>query len=151
MDKVRRKVLIGSAAGLVVAGFPQVLLAARQSESAFVSKSLDQSIKELVGGAQITEDNARIKIKAPTISENGAVVPISVSVDMDNVDSISLLVKDNPLPLTSSYKFHGASAPFVSTRIKMLKTSDVIALVTSNGKHYKGTQLVKVTIGGCGG
>ena len=109
------------------------------------------SIKELIGDAAVIADQEHIYIKAPAISENGAVVPISVEVDMDNVDAISLLVEDNPLPLTSSYQFHKASAPYVSTRIKMLKTSNVVALVTADGKHYQATKLVKVTIGGCGG
>ena len=152
MDKTRRKLLIGTGTGLLLASWwPQSLLAARSAEEAFVSEALDQSIKELIGDAEVIEDNENIHIKAPTISENGAVVPISVEVDMDNVDAISLLVEKNPLPLTSSYKFHKASDPYVSTRIKMMKTSDVIALVTADGKHYKATELVKVTIGGCGG
>ena len=152
MDKARRKLLIGTGAGLLLASWsPQAVFATRASEEAFGSKSLDESIRELIGDADVIEDNDHIHIKAPTISENGAVVPISVEVDMDNVDAISLLVEKNPLPLTSSYKFHKASAPYISTRIKMMETSDVIALVTADGKHYKATELVKVTIGGCGG
>ena len=152
MDKTRRKLLIGTGTGLLLASWwPQSLFAARASEEAFGSKSLDESIKGLVGDAEVIEDSEHIHIKAPTISENGAVVPISVEVDMDNVDAISLLVEKNPLPLTSSYKFHKASDPYISTRIKMMGTSDVIALVTADGKHYKATELVKVTIGGCGG
>ncbi|NNF97668.1 MAG: thiosulfate oxidation carrier protein SoxY, partial [Halobacteria archaeon] len=37
------------------------------------------------------------------------------------------------------------------TRIKMGKTSDVIAVVKANGKAYSARKNVKVTIGGCGG
>ena len=152
MDKTRRKLLVGTGAGLLVASWwPQSLFAKRVSEDAFRSKSIDESIKELVGNAKVIEDQEHIRIKAPSISENGAVVPISVEIDMDDVDAVSLLVEKNPLPLTSTYKFHKASAPFISTRIKMIGTSDVIALVTADGKHYKATELVKVTIGGCGG
>ena len=36
-------------------------------------------------------------------------------------------------------------------RIKMGKTSDVIAVVKANGKLYEARKAVKVTIGGCGG
>ncbi|MBC6414002.1 MAG: thiosulfate oxidation carrier protein SoxY [Chromatiales bacterium] len=152
MDKTRRKLLVGTSAGLLLASWwPQSLFATRASEVAFGSKALDESIKQLIGDADVIEDQEHIHIKAPTISENGAVVPISVEVDLDNVDMISLLVEQNPLPLTSNYQFHKASAPYVSTRIKMLKTSNVVALVTADGKHYKATELVKVTIGGCGG
>lgn len=43
------------------------------------------------------------------------------------------------------------SVPYVSTRVKMLKTSNVVALVEAGGKSYSGVREVKVTIGGCGG
>jgi sulfur-oxidizing protein SoxY len=39
----------------------------------------------------------------------------------------------------------------VSTRIKMGKTSDVLAVVKSGGKLVSARKSVKVTIGGCGG
>ncbi|MCB1874458.1 MAG: thiosulfate oxidation carrier protein SoxY, partial [Chromatiales bacterium] len=38
-----------------------------------------------------------------------------------------------------------------STRIKMGKTGDVVAVVKSGGKLYSARKSVKVTIGGCGG
>ena len=41
--------------------------------------------------------------------------------------------------------------PDVSTRIKMGKTSDVIAVVKAGGKLHSARKSVKVTIGGCGG
>ena len=41
--------------------------------------------------------------------------------------------------------------PYVSTRVKMLKTSNVIALVDAGGKTYTESREIKVTIGGCGG
>ena len=43
------------------------------------------------------------------------------------------------------------SEPSIGTRLKMGKTSNVMAAVKSNGKVYTSTQEVKVTIGGCGG
>jgi sulfur-oxidizing protein SoxY len=46
----------------------------------------------------------------------------------------------------------GASAEgYVSMRIKMGKTSNVVAVVEADGKMYKAQSEVKVTIGGCGG
>ena len=44
-----------------------------------------------------------------------------------------------------------AAIPDISTRIKMGKTSSVIAIVKSGGKLYSTGKEVKVTIGGCGG
>ncbi|MEW8549838.1 MAG: thiosulfate oxidation carrier protein SoxY, partial [Candidatus Thiodiazotropha endolucinida] len=40
---------------------------------------------------------------------------------------------------------------FVSTRIKMGKTGDVLGVVKAGGKLHSAKKEVKVTIGGCGG
>jgi len=44
----------------------------------------------------------------------------------------------------------GAEA-WASTRVKMGQTSNVIALVKSDGKWFMSSKEVKVTLGGCGG
>jgi len=79
------------------------------------------------------------------------VVPVTVSSSMSNVEAISIIASANPSPLTSSYQLSPACEAFVSTRIKMVKTSNVIAVVKADGKLYSATKEVKVTIGGCGG
>ena len=92
-----------------------------------------------------------IKLKAPDIAENGAVVPITVSSSVSNIEAIAIIASANAAPLTSTYMLSSACEPFVSTRIKMGKTADVIAVVKADGKLYSATKEVKVTIGGCGG
>jgi len=92
-----------------------------------------------------------VKIKAPDIAENGAVVPITVSSTLPDIESISIIAAKNPSPLAASFQLSSMSEGYVSTRIKMGKTSNVIAVVKSGGKLYSATQEVKVTIGGCGG
>lgn len=90
------------------------------------------------------------KLKAPKIAENGASVPITIDASkMSNVSNISILVQNNKTPLAASFNLSGAIG-FVSTRIKMGKTSKVDALVTAEGRTTKVTKEVKVTIGGCG-
>ena len=39
--------------------------------------------------------------------------------------------------------------PYVSTRIKMQETSNVIVVATSSGGNYKITKSVNVAAGGC--
>ncbi|MEA2890635.1 MAG: sulfur-oxidizing protein SoxY, partial [Bradyrhizobium sp.] len=41
--------------------------------------------------------------------------------------------------------------PNVANRLKMAKTSNVIAVVEAGGKLYSAAKEVKVTVGGCGG
>ena len=62
-----------------------------------------------------------------------------------------IFVENNPQPLSSGYHLSPKSIPVVGTRIKMGKTSTVMAAVKSNGKIYTASKEVKVTIGGCGG
>ena len=39
----------------------------------------------------------------------------------------------------------------MGNRLKMAKTSKVVAVVEADGKLYSATKEVKVTVGGCGG
>jgi sulfur-oxidizing protein SoxY len=133
------------AAGLVA---PRAVLAAWPKE-AFEADSVGAAMNNIAGSDQAADGD--IEIKAPDIAENGAVVPVTVSTGISGVESISILAAQNGNPLTSAYMLSDKAEPFVSTRIKMGKTSDVIALVKANGKLYRSSKEVKVTIGGCGG
>ena len=118
-------------------------------EDAFKQKGEADAIKSLYG--KTAEASDKVKLDAPEIAENGAVVPISVSASMPDVTSISILVAENPNALAASYKIPAGTLPSVANRIKMQKTSNVIAIVEAGGKLYSATKEVKVTVGGCGG
>ena len=66
-------------------------------------------------------------------------------------DRTALIAEKNPVPLVASFDLGTGAQGFVSTRIKMGKTGDVVAVVKSGGKLYSARKGVKVTIGGCGG
>ncbi len=156
MNTKRRVFLKGSLAagtvGVAVgAGLlaPQAVLAA-WPQAAFEAKSIDDALKAAMGGASNTASDA-IKIKAPDIAENGAVVPVSVSSSIADVTSIALLAEGNASPLVATFNLGAGALPDVSTRIKMGKTSDVIAIVKAGDKLHSARKSVKVTIGGCGG
>jgi len=104
----------------------------------------------MFGGDKMETSDA-IKIKAPDIAENGAVVPVTVSSSIANIESISILVSHNATPLVASFDLDKEADAFVSTRIKMGKTSDVVAVAKVGDKLYRASKEVKVTIGGCGG
>jgi len=117
---------------------------------AFRQKSEADTLKTLYGGKP-TEASDKIKLDAPEIAENGAVVPISVSTSLPGVTSISIMVAENPNALAASYRIPEGTTPQVSNRLKMAKTSNVVAVVESGGKLYSTSKEVKVTVGGCGG
>jgi sulfur-oxidizing protein SoxY len=136
---------VAASAGLIVPG--QVLAA--YPADAFKAKDVSSALKAALGGDSLNA-SGDIKIKAPDIAENGAVVPVTVSTGMSGVESISILSEVNQNPLIAEFKLPGAE-PYVSTRIKMGKTGNVVAVVKSGGKLYSAKKEVKVTIGGCGG
>ena len=111
-----------------------------------------KAVSDAAAAASAGAGKGSFKFKAPKIAENGAVVPMTVDAsNMDGVTNISFFVKENGTPLAASFNLSGAPAGYVSTRIKMGKTSQVEALVTAGGATTKVAQEVKVTIGGCGG
>ena len=155
-DLKRRILLKGSmAAGLtgaaVVSGLltPRAVLAAWPKE-AFSAKKEGDAMSALYGSGDAAE-SAAIKIKAPDIAENGAVVPVTISTDMAGVESMTIIAAENPVPLTAHYVMGEGALGYVSTRIKMGKTGDVVAVVKAGGKLHSARKPVKVTIGGCGG
>jgi sulfur-oxidizing protein SoxY len=156
MNLLRRKlvktaVFVGTTASLVGTGvlLPQRVLGAYAAD-AFAARDVAGALNGSLGSTEHSASDS-VKLKAPDIAENGAVVPVTVSASMDNVVAISIIVAANPGPLTSTYMLSSSSEPFVSTRVRMAKTSDVIGVVKANGKLYSATKEVKVTIGGCGG
>ena len=118
-------------------------------ENAFNQKSEADAVKALYG--RTPEPSDQVKLDAPEIAENGAVVPIAVTTTLAGVTSISFLVADNPNALAASYQIPPGTMPSVANRLKMAKTSNVVAIVEAGGKLYSATKEVKVTVGGCGG
>ncbi len=120
------------------------------NEQAFRSRTTSDALNKVYGTESLTDSN-KVFLQAPDIAENGAVVPITIQADLPNVETISLLVDENPTPLAVHYHICKGLRPYVSTRIKMGKTSAVHAVVKSDGQLLKTTKEIKVTIGGCGG
>ena len=157
VDATRRLVLKGTAvlaligmAGIRFGATPAFAAANdKYPEDAFRQKNSDDAIKALYG--KTAEASDKIKLDAPEIAENGAVVPVAVSSTLPDVTSISILVAENPNALVASYKIPAGTIPNVANRLKMAQTSNVIAVVEAGGKLYSTIKEVKVTVGGCGG
>jgi sulfur-oxidizing protein SoxY len=150
----RRLILQGAGSvALIGLGFGTVpaLAAANDKypEDAFKQKGDADAIKAHYG--KTAEASDKVKLDAPEIAENGAVVPIAVATTLTDVTSISFLVSENPNALAASYVIPEGTVPAVANRLKMAKTCNVIAIVESGGKLFSATKEVKVTVGGCGG
>jgi sulfur-oxidizing protein SoxY len=137
--------------GIVSLGATAAFAAANDKypEEAFKQKDSKEAIRLLYG--RTAEPSDKIKLDAPDIAENGAVVPVSVSTSLADVTSIAFVVPENPNVLAAHYKLPQGTMPSVANRLKMAKTSNVIVIVESGGKLFSATKEVKVTVGGCGG
>lgn len=147
-----RSMAAGAAGVLLGTGMlkPSSVLAAWPKE-AFQTKDFNTSLSAMFGSDAVEESDKVKFIKLPEIAENGAVVPVIVEADLPDVEEIAIYAMGNNTPLTVVFKLTPEMLPFVSTRIKVAKTSELVAVAKSGGKLYSAKKLIKVTIGGCGG
>jgi len=136
---------VAAGAGLLTPG----AVMATYPKAAFEAKDVGSALSGAMGSSSFAHSDD-IKIKAPDIAENGSVVPVTISSSISGVESISILAEGNNSPLVATFNLNGSEA-FVSTRIKMGKTGNVLAVVKAGGALHANKKEVKVTIGGCGG
>ncbi len=155
MNNQRRNVLkSGSGAALLsvlaAAGIitPGVALA-DWNKAAFDAKSMADTLKAI--GAGTPTDSKDVQVTGPDIAENGAVVPVGVSSTLPNITMVAILIEKNPNALSAVFNLPEGTEANVQTRVKMGQTSNVYALVKSDGKFFMATKEIKVTLGGCGG
>jgi sulfur-oxidizing protein SoxY len=156
MNQLRRAFLknagaVGTVAMAIATGLlkPGAVFAATWNNLAFTAKTPAEAMSNAgYGGAT---DSSDIVIKAPDIAENGAVVPVSATSNIPGTTSMAIFVEKNPAPMIADFVFSNGAEPYISTRIKMAKTSIVRVTVKAGGKNYTNSREVKVTIGGCGG
>lgn len=112
-------------------------------KGAFQNKDVVGAISALHGSSSFSPSND-IDIKAPRIAKNNKVVPIQVISNIPDTESISLIVESNAKPFLASFNFYGSEA-FISTRIKMEKTGDLLAVVKADGKLFAAKQEIRVS------
>lgn len=149
MHTGRRLIIKGGLAFVALMSLPKALLAGAWPQKAFESTEAREALTDLFGTDQTTP-SGEITLKAPVIAENGAVVPVSVKTSLQGVESICIVVENNPRPLAISFELPPETLPDIACRIKMGETSKVMAVVKTNDGIFSSSKEVKVTIGGCG-
>lgn len=154
----RRVVLLGAAGAAAAAAMPRFGFAAGGMSApkaslwpakAFKETTRDAALKALFGTSDTTTTD-QVKMQAPDIAENGAVVPITLDANEDKVTRSALLAVKNPYSLACAYEIPVGTSPAISSRLKLAQTTTVIGVVESGGKLYSASRQVKVTLGGCG-
>lgn len=145
MQVDRRKVMAGAVALAVVpVGF------ARADTRPDVALALDA----IVAGR--TPGEGGITIDAPRVAENGAQVPVTITVDSpmtadDHVTAIHIVATANPSPGIATFRMTPMLARAeVGTRIRLAEEQEFRVLAElSDGRVLAAAARVAVTIGGC--
>jgi len=111
--------------------------------------SIEEATAAFTGGAQVGSGD--ITLTAPEIAENGNTVPIAIAAP--GAAAIIVLATENPVVTVATFNFGALSGEqSASTRIRLARTQEVQVIARMADGSYIGTsQIVKVTIGGCGG
>ncbi len=155
----RRSFLKGfGTAAACAALIPTIANAAEEAKKVVGPNELhvDAAIAAITGGKALTP-SSKVALSAPEIAENGAVVPVKVTVespmtDKQYVKAIHILgTKNNNARCANVYLTPANGEASFGTRIKLGSTQDVLAIAEmSDGTFLSAKQNVKVTIGGCG-
>lgn len=138
-----------SAFGALAAGLlSPIPLFAGWSKAAFEARSLDRALKDIYGTGDCTDSN-QIELDIPPSIRNGALVPVSITTALEQVEAISILVESNPWALAAHFPINPGQVAYASTRIKVAMDSKVFAVIKANGGLYRIEKSIRVLEGGC--
>jgi len=147
-----------SALGVAAAGGVIPMPRSANAQALGQNESVEEALKRLFGGKPMKDGAASIKLDVPLIAENGAVVPISVSVESpmtptNYVKHIYVVADKNRIPVVTRVTLAPeAGRAFMGANIRLGESGDVRAIVEqSDGSLLVVKREVKVTVGGCGG
>ena len=139
-------------------GGPGPALAQGNLASLGPEEPVDATMKRLFGNRPIKDGASSIKLDLPLIAENGAVVPVSVEVNLpmtpqSSVKAIYIISDKNRRPLNAKFNLTPAvGQAYVGTNLRLGESTDVRAIAEMNdGTLLMAKREVKVTVGGCGG
>ena len=146
---MRRRTLLKASLQLGLSGivFPQAVLGAYPTQ-AFLARETPDASKVVFGTTDIGESD-QIEIEAPNIASDANMVPVRIRSSVENTESIAIVVAGNTSPFTAYFKLYEAQS-FVSTRIRMSATSDLLVIVKADGLLHTNKRSIRVSGESCG-
>jgi sulfur-oxidizing protein SoxY len=142
----RRRVLGTLAAGAL-------LLVARPAWA--TPERLAVALRESFGDRPIQP--GKVTLEVPALAENGAVVPVTVSVDspmteQDHVRRIHLFAEKNPLPrMLDVFLTPYSGRARIASRVRIADSQQIMAVaVLSDDTLWSAAAQVEITVAGCG-
>ena len=94
-------------------------------------------------------ESAAIVIQAPDVAENGAQVPLEVTVNLPRVQRILLIGEGNRFPLLADIRLGERSQPWLEAKVKLAESSRIRVIAEADGRLLTATRDVRVIVGGC--
>ncbi len=123
--------------------------------AAATPETLAVALRESFGGRPI--QSGKVTLKVPTLAENGAVVPVTISVDsamteQDHVKSIHLFAEKNPLPrMLDVFLSPYSGQARIASRVRIADSQQILAVaVLSDDTLWSAAAQVEITVAGCG-
>ena len=109
---------------------------------AFLAREIPEALREAYGTADIGESE-QIEIDAPHIASDANMVPVRIRSGLENTESIALVVNGNKSPFTAYFKLY-EEQNFVTTRVRLADSTDLLVVVKANGVLHTNTRAVRV-------
>lgn len=157
----RRRVLgtlgaLGAAAATGMLDLTRPRLASAQALG--LQENVQEALRRIFGTRPIKDGSGLVKLDAPLIAENGALVQVSVEASSpmtpaNYVKHIYIVADKNRIPIVARVALAPeAGQAYVGASIRLGETGDLRAIVEqSDGALLQVKREVKVTVGGCGG
>lgn len=135
-------------AGALLAGKPASAVAERLAKY-FAAEDFATLYAQFIDQRTVI-DSDKLNLILPEIAEDGAVVPVSIASKLDGIEKLYLFADKNPTPLLAEFELTPLIAPFLTARIKLAESCNVILLAEHNGELLRTSRWVNVMRGGCG-
>lgn len=136
------------------AAFAAILVLPKPFAAAATDAEVADALAAILDGREAQEGG--IVLDVPSVAENGAQVPITVSVDSpmraeDHVTAIHIVATRNPTPGVGSFRLSPRVARAeVTTRIRLAEEQEILVLAElSDGRVLKAAAQIAVSVGGC--
>lgn len=114
------------------------------SRKAFTTPDTAEAV-QIVLGNDIGTPSSEVIIDAPGYIKKPSIVEITVSTEMADINAIAILIPEHPLPLVALYTLPENTAPFITTRLDIHQTSEIIAVVKSGEQLFSNYRQIIVT------
>lgn len=104
-------------------------------EEVFNANNLDSVLGDLAEGESALSSE-KVVLTVPELVENPAIVPVSVAVELEKVESIAVLIESNERPLAGKFILGEGVEPQISTRVRLEGDSTIYALAKADGAYY---------------